>query len=129
TIPACNANYLPEGISEHCPIKVTFVEEGLNTNKLFQFCNVWAKHPLFIDKVQAAWVKLLMVLLKKELKVLNTQFFRNVVAEANDDRMALYLAQNKLQADPMNMTLQRRREGEILEVQKYIIYGRDVLTT
>jgi len=68
-------------------------------------------------------------LLKKELKVLNTQFFRNVVAEANDDRMALYLAQNKLQADPMNMTLQRRREGEILEVQKYIIYGRDVLTT
>ncbi|WMV47060.1 hypothetical protein MTR67_040445 [Solanum verrucosum] len=40
TIPTCKANYLPKGISDNCPIKVTFVEERLNTNKSFQFCNV-----------------------------------------------------------------------------------------
>ncbi|XP_055814228.1 uncharacterized protein LOC129883629 [Solanum dulcamara] len=54
-------------------------------------------------------------LLKKELKMLNTQFFRNLVAEANNDRMTLHLAQNKQQADPMNMTLQREEKEKIFK--------------
>ncbi|KAH0738394.1 hypothetical protein KY290_037099 [Solanum tuberosum] len=128
TIPACKANYLPEGISDHCSIKVIFVEERLNTNKSFQFCNVWAKHHLFIDKVQTVWGEIInggkmfqvvkkLKLLKKEFKVLNTQFFRNVVAGANDDINALYLAQNKLQADPMNMIFQQEEMEKFLKLK------------
>ncbi|KAH0636704.1 hypothetical protein KY289_036619 [Solanum tuberosum] len=80
------------------------------------------------DKVQTVWGEIInggkmfqvvkkLKLLKKEFKVLNTQFFRNVVAGANDDINALYLAQNKLQADPMNMIFQQEEMEKFLKLK------------
>ncbi|XP_060202744.1 uncharacterized protein LOC132631162 [Lycium barbarum] len=120
TMPACRAWYMSEGISDHCSIRIAYEEEGFNSKKSFQFCNDWTQHPLFKDKVKAGWevhiagcrmfqVVKKLKLLKRELKDLNKQFFRNVVDDANDDREALYLAQNMLQLDPLNYSKMKRR--------------------
>ncbi|MCD7470658.1 hypothetical protein HAX54_010672, partial [Datura stramonium] len=45
--------------------------------------------------------------LKRELKTLNKQYFRNIVEEANGDRQAFEEAQLALQAQPTNNTLQQ----------------------
>lgn len=63
-------------------------------------------------------------LLKKELKMWNTQFFRNLIAEANNDRMTLHLAQNKLQADPMNIHFNGKRRRNFLSSKIHHIWQR-----
>ncbi|KAH0695976.1 hypothetical protein KY289_013458 [Solanum tuberosum] len=47
TMPSCRAMYLPEGISDHCPAKITWMTEELREKKQFHYCNVWAQHPNF----------------------------------------------------------------------------------
>ncbi|MCE2054951.1 hypothetical protein HAX54_041701 [Datura stramonium] len=81
---------IQESISDHCPILVSYMEERKSNRKSFQFYNVWAKHPNFMDKVRHGWeahvnvhimfkVVRRLKLLKKTLKDLNNQFFRNIV--------------------------------------------------
>lgn len=55
-------------------------------------------------------------LLKPCLKKLNTQYFRNIVTEASEDKDALKVVQEKLQTDPLNTTLQ---EEEKVKYEKY----------
>ncbi|XP_019230418.1 PREDICTED: uncharacterized protein LOC109211340 [Nicotiana attenuata] len=52
-------------------------------------------------------------MLKKELKSLNRQYFRNNEREANEDRAALKHAQSLLQTDPLNS------EWQLIEKEKY----------
>ena len=44
-------------------------------------------------------------LLKPCLKKLNTQYFRNIVNEASEDRDTLKVVHEKLQTEPLNTTL------------------------
>ncbi|KAH0712004.1 hypothetical protein KY285_007640 [Solanum tuberosum] len=100
SMPACKAMYLNEGISDHCPIKITFEENNVKTRRAFKYCNVWSKHPQFKHVILEGWgtlidgYKMLQVirrlkLLKKELKKLNSMHFRNIVTESNEDRVSL----------------------------------------
>ncbi|KAH0698625.1 hypothetical protein KY284_012840 [Solanum tuberosum] len=55
TMPSCRAMYLPEGISDHCPAKITWMTEELREKKQFHYCNVWAQHPNFTRVIQEVW--------------------------------------------------------------------------
>ncbi|KAK6783021.1 hypothetical protein RDI58_020817 [Solanum bulbocastanum] len=50
-MPSCKAIFLPEGISDHCPAKIT-LSYSLMIKRFFQFCNVWAQHPQFLTIVK-----------------------------------------------------------------------------
>lgn len=115
-IPSCRALILHEGISDHCPAKVT-LSEICKTRKAFQFCNVWIKHPQFQAIVQEGWNESIegcmmfqvvrrLKLLKKKLRKLHSQAFRDIVSEPNEDREALKQAQKLLQTSPNNMDFQ-----------------------
>lgn len=49
-------------------------------------------------------------LLKKTLKKLNQQNFRNILKEVEDDRAALQLAQTKLHEKPSDVELQEQEK-------------------
>jgi len=55
SMPSCRVLYLPEGISDHCPAKITWMTEELREKKQFHYCNVWAQHPNFTRVVQEVW--------------------------------------------------------------------------
>ncbi|XP_019229576.1 PREDICTED: uncharacterized protein LOC109210594 [Nicotiana attenuata] len=56
-IPTYRASYLEEGISDHCPLKLSIGTSNRRTKDTFKFCNVWASHPNFIDIVKGVWMK------------------------------------------------------------------------
>ncbi|XP_060211648.1 uncharacterized protein LOC132639195 [Lycium barbarum] len=118
-MPVVNANFLVEGISDHCPLKIA--KEGGNnrSKKPFKYCNVWAKHPQFLDTVKQVWqapvegcymmqvVKKLKQL-KQSLKSLHKQHFRNILVEVEEDRASLTQAQRNLHQNPSDITLQNQ---------------------
>ncbi|XP_059306500.1 uncharacterized protein LOC132057941 [Lycium ferocissimum] len=98
-------------------MKLALLNASRRQRRSFKYCNVWASHPLFLNKVKEGWdqeiagcsmfkvVKKLKVL-KKNLRDLNGQHFRNILTEADEDRAALNLAQKALQLNPSDLTLQ-----------------------
>ncbi|KAM3200127.1 hypothetical protein P3L10_032488 [Capsicum annuum] len=50
-MPDCNAIYLPEGISDHCPAKITLATDRKVQRKSFLYYNTWAYHPKFLEIV------------------------------------------------------------------------------
>nr|XP_018631977.1 uncharacterized protein LOC108947926 [Nicotiana tomentosiformis] len=59
-----------------------------------------------------------MKMLKRELKKLNTQSFRNIVFEANEDRTALQNIQEQLHLDPDNLELQQTEREKYQKLGK-----------
>lgn len=51
-MPETSAIFLPKGISDHCPTKVTVREIRPKIRRQFQYCNVWGLHPTFLDVVE-----------------------------------------------------------------------------
>nr|XP_009780318.1 PREDICTED: uncharacterized protein LOC104229377 [Nicotiana sylvestris] len=92
-LPAQGNRFLAEGISDHCPAKVTFVEERQRIRRSFQFCNIWAKHPQFMRTA-----------------------FNNILTETNEDRANLKKAQEQLQRRPLNVEYQ---QAEAKAYQKF----------
>ncbi|KAK4719178.1 hypothetical protein R3W88_017516 [Solanum pinnatisectum] len=98
SMPTYMVRFLPEGISDHRPAKVSLIEERSRRRKSFQFCNECATHPQFLGIVTNGWkddiqsCKMLnfvkkLKMLKKVLRNLNTCHFRNIIDEANEDRL------------------------------------------
>nr|XP_009594786.1 uncharacterized protein LOC104091210 [Nicotiana tomentosiformis] len=119
SMPDCKAIFLPEGISDHCP-----VNERHRGRKPFKFCNVWTQHPQYLEQVERGWnieidgCKMLravrkLKLLKKTLRVLNKNFFKNIEDEVKEDREALLQVQKQLQLIPTDPNVQQE------EHQKY----------
>lgn len=52
-------------------------------------------------------------MMKRGLKQLNSQYFRNIVTEADEDRQKLKKAQEKLQGSPVNTTTGERGIQEV----------------
>ncbi|XP_074300066.1 uncharacterized protein LOC141631271 [Silene latifolia] len=48
------AQFLPPGISDHCPALLSFSNDPL-PKKQFKFLNCWIDHPEFLSKVAEAW--------------------------------------------------------------------------
>ncbi|XP_019262934.1 PREDICTED: uncharacterized protein LOC109240719 [Nicotiana attenuata] len=126
-MPVVQATYLVEGISDHCPLRISKDTGRGKRARAFKFCNVWDLHPQFKEVVIQGWQQQVagysmfqvvkkLKLLKKALKKLNQQHFRNILTEAEEDRAALNQVQNRLHSDPSNKALQ---EQEIAMYQKF----------
>ncbi|XP_009784857.2 uncharacterized protein LOC107804402 [Nicotiana tabacum] len=135
-MPTYQAKFLPEGISDHCPMQLTL--EGIKTRKKksFQYCNVWDQHPLFDAtikagwEVQIEWCKILRVvkrlrLLKKGLKQLNSKYFKDLVNEVDDSREELRRVQEKMQANPLDKGMQKK-EREVYQQFRRISYMAEI---
>ncbi|KAK4736570.1 hypothetical protein R3W88_000267 [Solanum pinnatisectum] len=46
-MPCCEAHFLSEGISDHCPITPSKTKR----NKAFKYCNIWSKHQHIVKKM------------------------------------------------------------------------------
>ncbi|KAG5629494.1 hypothetical protein H5410_001211 [Solanum commersonii] len=55
TMPTSRTIFLPDGISDHCPDKVTLKDEIHRRQKAFQYCNAWGQHPQFQKVVKEGW--------------------------------------------------------------------------
>uniref|UniRef100_A0A1S4C366 Uncharacterized protein n=3 Tax=Nicotiana TaxID=4085 RepID=A0A1S4C366_TOBAC len=92
-------------------------------------CSSMLKHEQFLKVVEAGWniqidgckmfqVVRKMKMLKRELRKLNTQSFRNIVSEANEDRTALQNTQEQLHLDPDNLELQQTGREKYQKLRK-----------
>ncbi|XP_075083255.1 uncharacterized protein LOC142167005 [Nicotiana tabacum] len=86
------AVHLPEGIGDHCSVKIEQIENERHVSKPFKYCNAWENHPDFLPRVEAIWQEQIegcimlqvvkkLKLLKQSLKELNRQHFRNILTE------------------------------------------------
>ncbi|XP_019266923.1 PREDICTED: uncharacterized protein LOC109244316 [Nicotiana attenuata] len=130
-IPTYRATYLEEGISDHCPMKLSMGDSSRRTKDTFKFCNVWASHPNFIDIVKGVWMNEIdgcrmfqvvrkLKMLKNELKRLKKRHFSNLIEEADADRLALVTAQAELHKNPLDAGLQiEEKQRYFFSVIKY----------
>nr|XP_009792506.1 PREDICTED: uncharacterized protein LOC104239547 [Nicotiana sylvestris] len=127
-MPAYIANYLPAGISDHSPIKVELLNAPGRISKPFKYCNIWATHPKFLEVVTTTWQNvgsgyaMLQVVkklksLKRNLKVLNKQYFRNIITEAEEDRTKLGQIWKALQFTPRDQNLQLKDVSDVIHVE------------
>lgn len=121
------ATFLPEGISDHCPMTVSLLNALPKVNKPFQYCNAWSNHPQFLEIVKSVWGVQLegcrmlqavwkMKALKRKLKELNVQYFRNVIAENEENRKVLFHAKKFLQLNLQDPLLQQE---EMIKYQAF----------
>nr|XP_033514585.1 uncharacterized protein LOC117279202 [Nicotiana tomentosiformis] len=130
SMPIFMAQYLEEGISDHCPLKLSTANTPMRAKAAFKYCNVWATHPNLLDvvkEVKEGWeheiigcsmfrVVKKLKLLKQKLKVLNISYFNNIVATADADRLALARVQAELHSNPLGARLQAE---ELRQFQKF----------
>lgn len=53
-MPDYSANFLTEGISGHCPVKIALINTP-RKRRQFKYCNVWATYPKFMNIVKEEW--------------------------------------------------------------------------
>lgn len=123
-MPVYTTTFLPEGVSDHCPISIRMANILCTRRRSFQYCNTWSQHPEFHAKVREVWHKQIegcmmfqivkkMKLLKQNLKEVNKNQCSNIIKEETDDREALEQAQIAMQLRPGDQALQ------LLEKEKY----------
>ncbi|KAH0784377.1 hypothetical protein KY290_003975 [Solanum tuberosum] len=100
-MPSSKTTFLPEGVSDHCPIKITLTEERIRKQSSFLYCNAWGQAPQF----QSLVVKKLK-LLKRSLKKLNFQY-NDIMKKVDQNREMLKQAQKLLQDQPLNLEFQK----------------------
>ncbi|XP_074300723.1 uncharacterized protein LOC141632032 [Silene latifolia] len=108
----------PEGMFDHCPCTINLVA-GVDRRKgSFKYFNMWGKDPQFLELVQEVWDKPLygikmfhvvkrLKMLKHPLKGLNGTAFANIETSAKIAKHHLYVVQEKLHADPLNLLIQQ----------------------
>ncbi|KAH0745371.1 hypothetical protein KY285_007028 [Solanum tuberosum] len=120
-MPAYDANFLPEGVSDHCLVVISLLDGPRRVKPAFKYCNVWASHPEFLNIVkktrdhnieghQMFRVVKRLKYLERRLRNLNSQHFRNIITEADEDRIELAKAQEELHLQPMDKTLQEQKK-------------------
>ncbi|XP_059295406.1 uncharacterized protein LOC132048730 [Lycium ferocissimum] len=92
------ANFLPEGVSDHNPVKIALLNSPRRTKPAFKYCNVWASHPKFLDIMQEEW---------------------NHGVEGYEDRLALAQAQAPLHLQPLDRTLQQQEKLQYLKFKRF----------
>ncbi|XP_074266211.1 uncharacterized protein LOC141588682 [Silene latifolia] len=83
------ANFLLEGLFDHCPCLINLEETIHNRKMPFKYFNMWASAPYFLETVQNSWgpevrgnamftVVTKLKRLKKDLKALNKEQFSDI---------------------------------------------------
>lgn len=52
---AYNANFLLEGVSDHCPVVISLLDGPRRVKPTFKYCNVCTSHPEFLNIVKETW--------------------------------------------------------------------------
>ncbi|XP_074298927.1 uncharacterized protein LOC141629907 [Silene latifolia] len=114
--PEAVANYLPEGLYDHCPCLINSTEEISKRKMGFKYFNMWALSDDFESTVKDSWQQELrgtpmyrvvqkLKRLKPVLKNLNKAQFSDIENLTNVTELALKHFQQQLIQDPMNDTL------------------------
>ncbi|XP_016451062.1 uncharacterized protein LOC107775794 [Nicotiana tabacum] len=112
-MPVIQADFLVEGINDHCPLKLKKVTVTLKFKGIVT--QVWQQQ---IEGYSMFQIVKKLKIQKKALKKLNQQHFRNILAEAEDDRAVLSQAQNRLHVDPSSVTLQEQEKAMYQKFRK-----------
>ncbi|XP_075086506.1 uncharacterized protein LOC142169172 [Nicotiana tabacum] len=89
------AQFLPENISEHCPLKLTPYSAQRKNKLAFKFCNVWSSHSDFMEV---------------KFKSFSRRHFSDIVARADEDRLALAKIQAELHRNPLDTRIQQEEK-------------------
>ncbi|XP_074293325.1 uncharacterized protein LOC141620319 [Silene latifolia] len=114
--PNAFANFLPEGLYDHCPCIVQFEADIRRSRAPFKYYNMWSLSPGFDDMVKECWrqdvegTKIFQVVskmksLKGQLKKLNKNEFNDIENNSSITVMALTQIQKNLRASPMDPDL------------------------
>ncbi|XP_016460088.1 uncharacterized protein LOC107783620 [Nicotiana tabacum] len=133
SMPNFNAQYLEEGISDHCPLKIL----PINVHRRAKSIAMYGPHPNFLDVVKEGWNQAVqgcsmfrvvkkLKLLKHKLRDLNRRHFNNIVATADPDKLALARAQAELHNNPLDTRLQTDQE-DIAAI--FVDYYQELLGT
>ncbi|XVE49038.1 hypothetical protein DITRI_Ditri01bG0049900 [Diplodiscus trichospermus] len=57
TFSNSRVDFLPPGISDHCPAFIQLCHKEFSPPKLFKFFNFWANHPDFMRVVGQSWIQ------------------------------------------------------------------------
>ncbi|XP_074289061.1 uncharacterized protein LOC141614202 [Silene latifolia] len=130
--PESVANFLPEGLFDHCPCLINFELQMVRRSAAFKYFNMWALAKNFEEVVSTVWSKEVngtpmfrvvtrLKKLKGELKKLNKEQFSDIENLTNVAELALKEAQTKLIMDPLNEEMcqaERLCATEFEELQK-----------
>ncbi|XP_074283291.1 uncharacterized protein LOC141607842 [Silene latifolia] len=116
TFPDSVANFLPEGLFDHCPCLITLECLHQQRPKSFKYYNMWALSKDFDPAVSNYWRTIVqgtpmfrvvtkLKMLKGELKKLNREQFSDIENLSNVTKLALKDIQMKLVQDPLNSAL------------------------
>ncbi|XP_070042141.1 uncharacterized protein [Nicotiana tomentosiformis] len=89
------AQFLPENISDHCPLKLTPYSAQRKNKPAFKFYNVWSSHSDFMEV---------------KFKSFSRRHFSDIVARADEDRLALAKIQAELHRNPLDTRIQQEEK-------------------
>ena len=125
TFTNCIAEFLPEGISDHCSCLIRPVSSVVSKPKSFRLYNRWMDDLDFMTKVQEAWgvnvdgVAMFKVVNKLKklnlvLKALNKEkLFSDIKNESVAAMVKLFEIQKRIHQDPRNSELHKNEEEAI----------------
>ncbi|XP_074271460.1 uncharacterized protein LOC141595394 [Silene latifolia] len=116
TFPDSVANFLPEGLFDHCPCLISLECSHQQRTKSFKYFNMWALSKEFDSTVRYYWSTVVqgtpmfrvvqkLKLLKKAFRNLNREQFSDIENLTNVAELALKDIQVKLVQDPLNSEL------------------------
>ncbi|XP_074303188.1 uncharacterized protein LOC141637598 [Silene latifolia] len=114
--PDCFANFLPEGLFDHCPCVISFQEERERKGSPFKYFNMWSLVDDFLRVVETHWKKTVngnpmfqvtqkLKTLKHSLKQLDRHNFSDIENITHVTEVALEGFQKKLRLDPLNQEI------------------------
>ncbi|XP_074278426.1 uncharacterized protein LOC141602015 [Silene latifolia] len=87
--PECFANFLPEGLFDHCPCLIQFQTRGNRKGVPFKYFNMWALSRIFSIRLGSALAKEVMTLKKARIQFL-LQKSKEKWMEEGDENSAYY---------------------------------------
>lgn len=126
--------FLPEGLYDHCPALVKFLDQNTIIRKPFRYFNMWSSVPEFLMKVKQSWdvpvmgnpMYCLMEKLKRlkpVLKGINRDKFSNIERRVEEDKKRLNLIQHKIQCSPTNIN----RLNEEVQIAKELWHNQKAM--
>lgn len=129
--PSCTV--INFNVSDHCGLLVDIFKSGRRTRSPFKFFNMWCDHPDFFNIVENVWrtpvkggymfrVFQKLKLLRVELRHLNRKSFGMISSRVLQCQEVLDEVQNKLQADPFNLELQKLEKIQLIQLQQLLAW-------
>ncbi|XP_074300068.1 uncharacterized protein LOC141631273 [Silene latifolia] len=132
--PESFANFLSEGMYDHCPCLIQLESNDKARNISFKYFNMWAKSHDFLGIITKHWnapiygthmykVVKRMKAMKSDLKQLKSNNFHDVIKNAQIMLMTLHNIQAELQTRPSDPQLIEAEKAELMALKPWIKQG------